>query len=275
MKKLGVVLFVSLFLSSVFAVGAFAQTGSGSGQSIASVIASGIEAVVDGGKPIIELIVGKYDSSGSLIDADFLFAKFLLLILIMSVLWVPIRALPFIGETRRGVAFLISLIVGLLSIRFLNLDIIKTILLPYSALGIVITAFLPLVLYFVWVEKGLEGYTSLRKVAWIFGLVVFVSLYFVRLPLLNPPEYAVVYLIAGVLCALFFFLDKTIQRAFVSARYENMTALHDSKHRSDILHDYWELKDRFVKEGMPQHDYDRQLVALRERAVRFGIKNLD
>ncbi|MGV8142749.1 MAG: hypothetical protein ACP5NS_03890 [Candidatus Pacearchaeota archaeon] len=273
MKKFGVVFVLSLLAFSFFvsAQGSIASglfSGSGNfGDAVASII----ESIVDGVKPIVQLLVGTTGDSVS--DSSFLFAKFLLLILVVSVIWIPVKTLPFVGEARNGLAFVIALIVGLLSIRFLSSNIISTILLPYTAIGISITAILPLILYFVWVEKGLEGpmFKTLRKAAWIFALVVFISLYFVRLPLLNPPAYAVVYLIAGLLCFLFFLFDKTIQKAFVKAKYDGLMGVREMEARGELIEKLAKLEKRWLDGNMTSSEYNRLRTHYGKSASFLGV----
>lgn len=273
MKRFGVLFVLSILLFSflVSAQGSVASgLFSGSG-NFGEAIASFIESFVDGIKPIIQLLVGSTSDSTS--DSSFLFAKFLLLILVISVIWIPVKTLPFVGEARNGLAFVIALIVGLLSIRFLSANIISTILLPYTAIGISITAFLPLVLYFVWVEKGLEGpmFRTIRKAAWIFALVVFVSLYFVRLPLLNPPAYAVVYLIAGALCFAFFLFDKTIQKAFVKAKYDGLMGVREMEARGELIEKLAKLEKRWLDGNLTSSEYNRLRTHYGKSASFLGV----
>ena len=274
MKKFGVFVFASLLLLSVFvsAQGSIASnlfSGSSSGS-----VASFVESFVDGAEPIVKLLVGSTGGESNL-DSSFLFAKFLLLILVVAVIWVPVKTMPFVGGERNGLAFVISLIVGLLSIRFLSSELISTILLPYTALGISITAFLPLVLYFVWVEKGLEGamYTTIRKAAWIFALVVFVALYFVRLPLLNPSAFASVYLIAGALCLIMFFADQTIQNAFNSAKLNSRNALNLAEHTRILDDKYIAITKNRFNSGFESKNANIEITDLQKKAKGANVKD--
>jgi hypothetical protein len=274
MKKIGVFVLLSILVLSLFSFFVSAQGSiasrafSGSGS-----IASFVESFVDGAEPIVKLLVGDTGTIESNLNSSFLFAKFLFLILVISVIWIPVKTLPFVGETRGFLAFIISFSVGLLSVRFLSANLISTILLPYTAFGISITAFLPLVLYFVWVEKGLQGamYRTVRKAAWIFALVVFVSLYFIRLPLIDPPIYATIYLIAGLLCLAFFLFDKTIQKAFIKSKYEGLKDVREMEARGELVEKLAELEKRWLKQSISPEDYNRLLKAYSKSANYLGI----
>ena len=270
MKKLVVFVILSLLILPIF-VSAQNTIASETLSGVRS-IASFIESFVDEVKPLVFLLVGG-SGGDSALNSNYLFAKFLFLILLISVIWIPVKTLPFVGETRNGLAFTISLIVSLLSVRFLSEQIISTILLPYTVIGISITAFLPLVMYFVWIEKGLVGteYRVIRKAAWIFALVVFVSLYFVRLPLLNPPVFAIVYLIAGVLCLLFFFFDKTIQKAFIRSKYEGLEDVRNIEGKGMFVEKMADMQKRWINGHLSDSDYKKAVLRYKGQAGLFGI----
>ncbi len=269
MKKIGVFLVLSLLLLLSF-VSAQRSIIPNTFSGIS--IASFIESFVDEVKPVVKLLVGDSGSESNL-DSNFLFAKLLLLILVISVIWVPVKMLPFVGNERKGIAFIISLIFGLLSIRFLHSEIISSILLPYSAIGITITAFLPLLLYFVWVEKGLEGssYTVMRKSAWIFALIVFISLYFIRLPLLEPSGYAWIYMIAGLCCFGFLLFDKTIQKAFIRNKSAGLIDVREMQGRANFVEKLAKIQNQWMEGHMSDADYKKIILKHTATAKYFNI----
>jgi len=94
---------------------------------------------------------------------------------------------------------------------------VQTLLLPYNALGLSLAAFLPLAIYFIFLEVIFMGekYKTVRKSGWILIFVVFVFLWFSRAPELATASgyYASwVYPITALLCLIFFWFDGTIQK---------------------------------------------------------------
>jgi hypothetical protein len=115
--------------------------------------------------------------------------------------------------------FIVSAAVALLSTRFLlQADWIKVILLPYSTFGIAVTALLPLIIYFYFVES--ISSSTIRKMAWIFAAVVFVGLWYTRYDEITSSA-IYVYPVAAVACFVFLAFDGTIRRAWNKARAEN------------------------------------------------------
>ncbi|MDO8517011.1 MAG: hypothetical protein Q7S33_02700 [Nanoarchaeota archaeon] len=156
-------------------------------------------------QPFFETILGTTPSG------QLLFAKVLFLLLLFSIIWVVIDQIP-LFSSNTWVSVLISITVSLLSTRFLTeAGWVQTILLPYSALGIAITAFLPLLIYFYFVEYALSKSRILRKAAWIFAAVIFIGLWITRYEEIGAAAW--VYPTAAGLCIIFFLMDGTIQRA--------------------------------------------------------------
>ena len=228
-----------------------------------------INNVLDVLSPLTKFLIG--DAGG---DSALFFAKFLLLILVVSILYVPVKSFPGIGNNKLLV-FIISLIVGLLGIRFLTNDIISTITLPYSTFAIAVTTLLPLILYFVWVERGLVGKPTLRKIAWIFAAVIFIGLSISRYDDIgnltegfNPVWF---YMIASGLCVVFLFADHTIQRAWTKAQLNEVEELKKIEIRAELLEEYDKTVERFNKERLSKAAANSIIGRIRSRARAQGL----
>jgi len=101
-------------------------------------------------------------------------AKFLLFWLVVLIVFEVSQFVPFIKK-KSFVSFLISVVIGMLSIFYLKNEEIYSVLLSYSAFGIALTGILPLILIAVISKKlGEEGYTMPAKFLWIVFIVVII-----------------------------------------------------------------------------------------------------
>lgn len=187
--------------------------------NLASTVQDLVWTVQETFRPILEALIGGYSSS------EFLFAKLLLLILLFVICKYSLENVPKLSE-QPGVIKVISGAVSLLAIRYLqDNDLINGVLLPYGVLGIALTAILPFIIYFFFVEKSIK-HTSGRRLAWAFYLVIFGVLWNARVTELSPIGNQI-YLwtfVAGVVALIF---DKGIQWYFGHNE--------DLKHRIDTF----------------------------------------
>lgn len=222
-------------------------------------------------EPVTKWIIG--DTGG---ESDLLFAKLLLLIIIVAVIWYPLSSFPGLGGNG-ALVFVISLAVGLLGVRFLKKDIIAAVTLPYSAFAVALTALIPLVLYFVWIERGLQGSPTLRKVAWIFAAVIFVGLFIARyeeIKALTPLNALVpvwYYLIAAGLCIIFLFADKTIQRTWVKAQREEANELLRISRQGEFVEEYDKIIERFSSNHLTKDEANTLIKNIKKKAVAYRV----
>jgi hypothetical protein len=231
MKKIGVIAFVvlSLLLVSVFVS---AQIGRYPGPGPASSAPSGALApIVEGAENFYNTIFkpfGQFLLGANTLDGELFFAKLLFFIVLITLVNYALSQFP----PLQSKSWIVSVAVSILAVRWITPSWIETVVLPYTALGITLTAFLPFVLFFFFVEKGLEGHTTMRKVAWIFAAVVFIGLFIYRDTTQFPANSkgafnpANIYLVTAGLCLIMLFMDQTIQRAFGKARVSNMMDKH-------------------------------------------------
>lgn len=167
-------------------------------------------------KPSLQYLLGwdiAGDSNNKYQMDDFFSMALLILIIVFSVVFIVVKTMPFFSNNSWSV-WVVSLAVSLLSVRFLSAEWLITILLPYSTLGVVISAGFPFVLYFFLVEKlpHPKGKTGLsQKIAWVFFGIVFLYLWYSRTqtgstPALDDGPYYTIYLwtaLAALFMALF------------------------------------------------------------------------
>ncbi len=108
-------------------------------------------------------------------------AKILLFLLVTLIVYAISAAIPFLSDTKNvWVRFGISAIIGFLSIMYLAPEEVYSILLSYETMGIVLTTFIPFVIFLVftiqWNEKKLE-YSWMISILWIAFAVVLTMKY--------------------------------------------------------------------------------------------------
>ena len=129
--------------------------------------------------PVFEVVIGDYSGS------EFFFAKVLFLLLLLVVIYIILDKVP-IFEGYRGVVMIVSLIVSILSVRFMSEnDFIVGLLLPYTTLGIAITTIVPFLIFAYGIHvTGLPGIG--RKMAWAFFGIIFIILWIYKSDQINP-----------------------------------------------------------------------------------------
>lgn len=161
-----------------------------------------INFIVDWASPFLEVTLGGYNYTGYL-----LFEKFLLFILLMSVVYVAIRKVP-VFEGQKFVIWTIAIIVPLIGVRFLNFEWLNTVFLEYQVLAVALAGILPFIIFLFFVHSALRDYPAPRKIAWIFFIVVYYGLRSTS----EVGNYGEIYFWTMVISLLFLLLDGTIHR---------------------------------------------------------------
>jgi hypothetical protein len=147
---------------------------------------------------------------------EFLFERILFLFIVLSIVYVVVSRID-VFKNNKNIVWIVTVTVSLLSTRFLSeTSLVQTIILPYSILGVSLTAILPLIIYFYFV-RSFEDSAVLRKSLWIMFLVVYFGLWGSRYNELGGISW--IYFWVGFLAFLFFIFDGTINRALIKQRY--------------------------------------------------------
>ena len=251
MKKNLSVLFLGILFISMFAGFVSAQPGDGALLPLDSISSSrsndgtaftsvqnGVQSVYTTVEPVVTYIIGETGTS------EFFLAKILFLIIIFAVVWKAMQRIPFFSSNE-WVLWVVSIGVSILAIRwFGNVEIVKTVILPYSVLGIVISAGIPLILAFLIIE-GLRP--TMRKTGWIFFAVVFVFLWASRMDQLG--QFGNIYLVAAGLALLMLFMDSTIQKWMGKMKLDRLTSAHSNSLVGDLKDEMKKLTNRYHTDG--------------------------
>jgi len=189
---------------------------------IVQMVSGLIKGVYTALEPVLRYVVGDIDSVGDIDAAGIFLAKLLLLLLVFSLVS-SILLTSGVSFLKDGwTHWITSGVVAILSVRYLSSDLINTILMPYSTFGVVISAALPFVLYFFFVEKSLGAPKSpaLRRAAWIFFGVVFLAIWVMRQDVADKSNaiVSVIYPLTALLSIIMALIDGTIQNFFNRAR---------------------------------------------------------
>ena len=194
-----------------------------------------IEQVGNSIGEILAPIIGSYDSS------EFLFAKILLFFLLFAIIFVALSKIDLFAGNR-AVHVTITLIVSILSVRYIKEgEFINAILLPYSALGIAISLFLPLLIYFYFVHFSGIGPFG-RRTAWFIYGIVFLVLWGSR-PYEDLGAANWVYLIGIGFILINLLFDKSIHQYLGLAGLARWRERAEDARISRLQAEYHEIRD--------------------------------
>jgi len=163
------VLLTILFLTSIFS---FVVPVNAQAIDFQQPMNEAIQMFQDFFGPIFEVILG-------VSQFDETFFSFVLLSILLTIMIYTILVKIDLFQTKHGVAFIIAVIVSVLGLRFIPLEYITGIMLPYGVTGIAIAAGLPFIVYFFFVHYSIASSTG-RRAAWIFFAAIFFGLWFQR-----------------------------------------------------------------------------------------------
>ena len=178
-----------------------------------------ITAYIDVFEPILQALFGGYGGwSGYL-----LFERFLLFVVLVSIVYLAIGRVS-LFENQKTVKWIVSVIVPLIGMRYINYDSLSAIITQYQVLAIAITSVLPFIIFFFFVHNISGDYPILRQIGWIFFIVVYLGLWSTTQNELSSQIYF--WTVAVSLFCLFF--DKRIENWFrrrLFARGEEETVM--------------------------------------------------
>jgi len=217
--KAGVGLFsviLSIFtLKSVYAAGA-----ADAFKPIGELLYGLVKAVASVLEPIFKYIIGSTINTTTNLEEPGLFVgKVVLLVIVFGIVYAVLKTIEFF-EDNTFVLWIVSIGVAVLSIRFLGKSMIDTIIFPYSAFGIALTAGLPFVLWFLVTKDWTPIY---RRISWVFFAVAFLALYSIRYEDLKDSA-VWIYMFTALLAILVAAFDGTLQKFFSTAKMQRATA---------------------------------------------------
>lgn len=225
MKKssIGFVLISSMLLLSMFGFVSAQAAGTGLLRTVTNLFSGIIEGVIQVAQPLLKLVLGDFTSASGSALPDIMMQKLLLMILVLSIVYLAVGRIP-LFEDRKALSWVVSIAISILTIRFLTDEWVRSTVLPYSVLGVAVSAGLPFVLYF-FIVKGFASRT-VRRTAWVFFAIIFLFLYAARA---SAGDAAIndalnVYPITAFFALLMAFFDGTVQKFFSRLQSERAHA---------------------------------------------------
>jgi len=198
-------------------------------------------------EPLLVFLVGE-DAS-----AELFLARILFLVIVFAIVWASLKNVDFFTE-QKWVHWVVSIAVSLVAVRYIGgSEVIQTIILPYSVMGIAISAGLPFIISFL-VIQGIKGQT-VRRIAWIFFIVIFIGLWFSRYDKLG--NFGYIYLVTAGLAFIMLTMDGTIQRFKSKLRLEKMRGKSNKDVVIQLKAQIADLKKAYDNgKGMKQEEYE-------------------
>ena len=226
--------------------------------------------------PFVRLVL---TSGNELISGDMLFAKLLFFLIVLSFVYFALDKANLFPD-KKGLNWVIIIVVSILATRYLGTEaLIQTIILPYSVLGIAISAGLPFIIYFLFIEIGFKNsndndFSILRKVAWVFFIVIFIGLWYARRPVIEQAgSYAgwiyPITLIASIGILVF---DSQIQKAWRTAELSNSFRSITSKTARALKKEVAELNEELKIGSITPSQYHQEIKRIIQQLKALGLK---
>ncbi len=221
-------------------------------------------------EPIFSFLLGGNLSGGAL------FTKALIFIIILSLVWIGMDKIS-LFEGKSTLKKIITVIVSILAIQGISYGLLNAIKLPYTAVGVSLSAGLPFLLYFFVINKGVgEDSTTIRRTAWIFFGVVFLGLLASKIGgignLLIPSNWGLywIYMVTIILAFAMALLDGRIKAFLLKVHEDKLENINNAKILAKLIakkKGYDEVKDELGEET-----YKSLMRNLNAEARRHKIK---
>lgn len=228
-------------------------------------IEQGMDTITEILSPLFEIIIGDYSSS------EFFFSKVLLFILLLIVIIKILEKTP-LGENNKKVNIIISILVSIISIRFINENsFFESIFIQYGVLGIAITTIIPLVIFFFFVHNTKVG-TYGRKMFWLIYIITLMAIWISKSSELSEVSnwiYGLTILTAGILL----FFDKDIHSYFGLTHLRKFQKENTKETILRAKERIVKINERFDKGIIPLKDY-LNLIKEQEQIIKELSKDL-
>ncbi|MCH7850871.1 MAG: hypothetical protein IH845_04485 [Nanoarchaeota archaeon] len=197
-------------------------------------------------------------------SGDMMFESILFLLIIVSIVYVVISKLePF--KDRKAIIWIITISVSLLTTRFMTEEMLRTMILPYSLLGIALTSVLPLMIFFILV-KDFES-AILRKIFWIFFIITFLGIWNSRYNELGPLSW--IYFMTGVVALFLLLFDGTIRRHMVKQSMRDLDIGNREDYAARIREKIREVNEDKTEGFITEVRYKKKIKQLNKQLDRI------
>lgn len=234
----------------------------------ASSLSQGLDDFAYNAEPVVRLFLGDVSGVSNYTSSELLFIKLLVFLLLIAIINMTLKQMPFKLAENKKLGILISVVVSLLAVRFLTEDaLVSFVWLPYGMLGIFLTSTLPLLILFFF----LQGFNSgiIRRFGWIVFSVIFLVLALVRwddLQLTSSSfNLAWIYLAAAGIGLGILFYDRDIHAKFVSSQWAHVRDQAKLLEIGEIQENLARIDAQLASGNIPESQKDALLNLRRDR----------
>jgi len=246
MKRVFPILILLLMFSTTLVMAQSYYSGNNLGDNLGYGMEQLIETVQEMFYPLFSIVLGGY--------GDYMFERILFLFILVAILYIVLSRME-VFKKNRMVIWVITISISLLATRYMTeSDLIQTMLLPYSVLGVTLTAVLPILIYFFFVESFSDS-TTVRKMLWIFYIIVFIGLWASRYDELGQMSW--IYMMSAIAALLFLLFDGTIRRAIWKQKEKDKDLERNTNLVVEIRKQLRELNLNYKDGFMTEHMYNK------------------
>jgi len=246
MKRVFPILILLLMFSTTLVMAQSYYSGNNLGDNLGYGMEQLIETVQEMFYPLFSIVLGGY--------GDYMFERILFLFILVAILYIVLSRME-VFKKNRMVIWVITISISLLATRYMTeSDLIQTMLLPYSVLGVTLTAVLPILIYFFFVESFSDS-TTVRKMLWIFYIIVFIGLWASRYDELGQMSW--IYMLSAIAALMFLLFDGTIRRAIWKQKEKDKDLERNTNLVVEIRKQLRELNLNYKDGFMTEHMYNK------------------
>jgi len=252
------ILFTLIILSSTLI------SAAGEAEMARDIITKGMNAVLGFVNPVLEKVLGDYQTS------EFFFAKVLLLLLLILISNGILRKTP-IGKDNAKVSIIVASIISILAVRFIGQNsLIESILIPYGTLGVAITTLLPFIIFFYFIHNSGIKSTG-RKMAWYFFMGILILIWIYQSKNFTSPMGDWIYIIiVGIAIGCLIF-DKDLHYYFGSERLHKVMERIDDRSERLLLRELDDLR-RDAAYGRKSTHHDERVKEIQKELKTLGLR---
>ncbi|MBS3073918.1 hypothetical protein J4447_00510 [Candidatus Pacearchaeota archaeon] len=200
---------------------------------------------------------------------EYLFERLLFLAVILTITYLVLRKVP-VFKDKTGATWVVAVAVSILAVRFgLQWDTIQTVFLPYTVLGIALTAAIPFVIYFFFVNSFEDDsdekifFIGIRKILWIFLAVIYFGIWMSRYDEVGGLSW--IYFWTAMAAMVFMFADGTIRRLKIKHDLSQLDITNRDNYEREIRRALQDLENDHTNYIVTDVQYKRLKKKLQHR----------
>lgn len=212
--------------------------------------------------------------TGDSVGDEYYLAKVMFLVLIFLLVYATVDNMPMFKNTdHTWIVWVISGAVAILATRWLgDNEIVATILLPYSTFGVALTAGIPFVLFFFFVD-GFQ-YKFMRKLAWLFFGLIFLGIFIMRYNDAEIGAFAVwIYGATALAGGAMYFIQDHIDNFKGKIKAEKRDAVKKANRQATVNRMESQLNDDVVNGHVtyPSSEYNARWDHIKSLKKKYGL----